>query len=182
MPVRALTRLLVVEPIVPTTRPQPFDGRGWLFEPKYDASGNVLPQSSELRALLPDCSADQRQTPRQASPTEKEAIAALGPWRLRSLPIPETGASSGRAGLVGRVLQVVDHFRVAARRWKPDTNTGRRSGAARQCARPRTHRGAQAACGRHSSTIRRTLHQLLRPFGDRAARLTPAGVATGSRP
>jgi ATP-dependent DNA ligase len=30
------TVLPQVEPIVPITRPQPFNDRAWLFEPKYD--------------------------------------------------------------------------------------------------------------------------------------------------
>ena len=42
MPTRAPTRLPLVEPIVPTVRPQPFNHPAWLIEPKYDGFRGML--------------------------------------------------------------------------------------------------------------------------------------------
>jgi hypothetical protein len=36
MPINKSTKLPLIEPIVPTARPQPFNSSAWLFEPKYD--------------------------------------------------------------------------------------------------------------------------------------------------
>jgi ATP-dependent DNA ligase len=42
MPVRTLTRLFAIEPIVPTARPLPFNDPAWLFEPKHDGFRGML--------------------------------------------------------------------------------------------------------------------------------------------
>jgi bifunctional non-homologous end joining protein LigD len=42
MPIRTLSRLPTVEPIVPALRRDPFNHPGWLFEPKYDGFRGML--------------------------------------------------------------------------------------------------------------------------------------------
>jgi bifunctional non-homologous end joining protein LigD len=51
MPIRKLTRLPAVEPIVPSGRPSPFSDPAWLFEPKYDGFRGVLYLTREACAL-----------------------------------------------------------------------------------------------------------------------------------
>jgi bifunctional non-homologous end joining protein LigD len=52
MPIKAHVNLARIQPIIPTVRPQAFNDRAWLFEPKYDGFRGLFYLTRQGCAML----------------------------------------------------------------------------------------------------------------------------------